>query len=60
MKMKELDREEKEIILIGDTNCDFKCSKNANAKQLKLIYSEYQLEQLIKSYTRVAMTTTES
>ena len=58
--LKELDREEKEIILIGDTNCDFKCSKNANAKQLKLIYSEYQLEQLIKSYTRVAMTTTES
>jgi len=31
--LKCLDREEKEIILIGDTNCDLKCSKNANAKQ---------------------------
>ena len=58
--LKSLDREEKEIILIGDTNCDLKCSKNANAKQLKSIYSEYQLVQLIKSYTRVSVTTTES
>ena len=33
--LKGLDREEKEIILIGNTNCDLKCSKNANAKQLK-------------------------
>ena len=51
---------EKEIILIGDTDCDLRCRKNANAKQLQLIYSEYQLEQLIKSYTRVAVTTTGS
>ena len=58
--LKGLDREEKEITLIGDTNCDLKCSKNANAKQLKSIYYEYQLVQLIKSYTRVAVTTTES
>ena len=57
---KDLDRVGKEIILIGDTNCDLRCSKKANAKQLKLIYSEYHLEQLIKSYTRVAVTTTES
>ena len=48
--LKVLDIEEKEIILIGDTNCDLKCSKNANAKQLKSIYSEYQLVQLIKLY----------
>ena len=33
--------------------------KNANTKQLKLVYSEYQVEQLIKSYTRVAIPTTE-
>ena len=58
--LKGLDREEKEAILIGDTNFDLKCCKNANAKQLKSIYSEYQLVQLIKSYTRVAVTTTES
>ena len=53
--LKGLDREK-----IGDTNCDLKCSKNANAKQLKSIYYEYQLVQLIKSYTRVAVKTTES
>lgn len=58
--LKNLDKEDKEVILIGDTNCDFKNAKNANAKKLKLIYSEYQLEQLIKGFTRVAMTTTES
>ena len=29
---KGLDREEKDIILIGDTNCDLKCSKNVTAK----------------------------
>ena len=39
--LKGLNREKKEIILIGDTNCDLKCSKNASAKQLKSIYSEY-------------------
>ena len=39
--LKGLDRAEKEIILIGDTNCDLQCSKNANSKQLKSICSEY-------------------
>ena len=58
--LKNLDKGEKETILIGDTNCDFKNEKNANTKKLKLIYSEYQLEQLIKSFNGVAMTTTES
>ena len=57
--LKRLESDEKEIILIGDTNCDFKNNKNANSKKLKSIYSEYQLEQLIKRYTRVAITTTE-
>ena len=33
--------------------------KNANTKKLKLVYSEYQLEQLIRSYTRIDVTTTE-
>ena len=44
--LKGLDREK-----IGDTNCDLKCSKNTNAKQLKSIYSEYQLVQLINCFT---------
>jgi len=56
--LKRLESDEKEIILIGDTNCDFKNNKNANSKKLKSIYSEYQLEQLIKRYTRVVITTT--
>ena len=46
--LKEADKEEKEIILIGDTNSDLKSHQNANAKRLKTIYSECQFEQLIK------------
>ena len=57
--LKNLDREGKEIIFIGDTNCDLKGNQSSNANKLKAIYSEYQLEQLIKSYTRVAVTTNE-
>ena len=54
--LKNLDLSEKEIILIGDTNCDLKATGNSNAENLKLIYSEFQLEQLVNSYTRVAVT----
>ena len=41
--------------MCGDTNCDFKDPKNKNTKLLKQLYNEYQLEQLIKDYTRVAV-----
>ena len=58
-ELKNLDHTEKEIILVGDTNCDFKCNGNSNANKLKYIYSELQLEQLIKSYKRVAVTHTD-
>ena len=58
--LKRLENDENEIILIGDTNCDFENDKNANSMNLKSIYSEHQLEKLIKRYTRVAITTTES
>ena len=44
-------------MLLGDTNCDFKSSKNPNAKRLKQLYSEYQLQQMITDYTSVAVTT---
>ena len=47
-------------MLLGDTNCDFKSSKNPNAKQLRHLYSEYQLQQMITDYTRVAVTTDET
>ena len=37
-----LDPEDKEIILMGDTNSDLENSKNSNAKMLRQLYSEYQ------------------
>ena len=52
--IRELDSEGKEIILIGNTNCDLKKSKDCNTRKLKLVYSEFQFEQLITDYTRVA------
>ena len=52
--IRDLDSEGKEIILIGDTNCDLKKSKDCNTRKLKLVYSEFQFEQLITDYTRVA------
>ena len=57
--LKELDREEKETILIGDTNCDFKSNHNEKAKVLKQIYAEFQFSQMINKYTRVAVTSDE-
>ena len=58
-ELKNIDHTEKAIILAGDTNCDFKCNRNRDADKLKFIYSELQLEQLIKSYTKVAVIHTE-
>ena len=56
--LRQLEREDKEIILCGDTNCDFMDPKNKNTKLLKQLYNEYQLEQLIKDHTRVAVRAT--
>ena len=50
-----LNKQDKELILIRDTNCDLMDNKNANAKRLKQVYSEFQLEQLIETYTRVVL-----
>ena len=52
--------QDKEIIFIGDTNCDLMDNRNANTKKLKKVYSEFQLEQLIKTYTRVAIKTSDN
>ena len=57
--LKNLDRDGKEIIFVGDANCDFKNNQSLNTHKLKAIYSEYQLEQFIQSYTRVAVTMNE-
>ena len=55
--IKKLDAEGKEIILVGDTNFDYKKPKDWNTRELKLIYSEFQFEQLITDFTRVVATT---
>ena len=55
--IRDLDSEGKEIILIGDTNCDLKKSKDCNTRKLKLVYSEFQFKQLITDCTRVATST---
>ncbi len=49
-----LDQEGKEIIIIGDTNCDMKKTKDGHSRKLKLFYSKFQFSQKIKEYTRVA------
>ena len=56
--LRQLVRKDMEIILCGDTNCDFKDPKNYNTKLFKQLYNEYQLEQLTKDHTRVAVRTT--
>ena len=50
-----LDSENKEIILLGDTNCDELCSdtKNNITKLLESLYCNYQFKQTIKMSTRV-------
>ena len=52
-----LDSENKEIILLGDTNCDELCSdtKNNITKLLESIYCNYQFKQTIKMSTRVTV-----
>ena len=52
-----LDTEGKELILLGDTNCDFGSKENgrltdSNAKLLSNIYNIYSLKQLIEDPTR--------
>ena len=48
-----VDAESKEIILIGDTNCNLKDHRNGCTKSIKSIYSEFQFEQQIEEYTRI-------
>ena len=52
-----LDKEEKEVILLGDTNCDFTVKEgivmDSNAKHLTNIYELFTFKQLITEPTRV-------
>ena len=52
-----LDKEEKEVILLGDTNCDLTVKEgitlDSNAKHLPDIYDLFTYQQLITGPTRV-------
>ena len=43
-----LESENKESIIMGDTNCDFLTPSNNNTKNLKRILNSFELTQLIK------------
>ena len=49
-----------EIILIGDTNCGIKDNRNGTTKKLKQVYSEFQMGQFRKTYTRAAINTSDN
>ena len=52
-----LDKEEKEVILLGDTNCDFTVKEgiamDSNSKHLTNIYELFTFKQLITEPTRI-------
>ena len=53
-----LDNERKELILVGDLNCDFiKNAANNQTKRLIDLINVFQLTQLIKEPTRITDTT---
>ena len=45
---------------MGDKNCDLKSSQHPNARKLIQLYCEYQLEDMITDYTRIAVATNET
>ena len=55
-----LDREDKETILIGDTNCDVKDKGDANTKKRPQVYLKFKMEELIETYTMVATNTSDN
>ena len=57
-----VDKENKEIILLGDTNCDFSELEpgqefDNNSKHLSNVYELFSLKQIIKEPTRVTLNT---
>ena len=48
-----LDSDNKEAIIMGDTNCDFLDSSNNDTKNLKCVLSLHNLTQIIKKPTRI-------
>ena len=57
-----LDREGKEVILLGDTNCNFTKTESAqvidnNAKHMAKVFRLFNLVQLVEKPTRVTLKT---
>lgn len=49
-----LDHEDKEIIILGDLNCDYSAEiPNSHTKKLLSLAETYQFDQLIKDHTRI-------
>ena len=56
--LEQISTEEKEIIVIGDFNCDMRPKKLASdSKELRDLFNLYQFNQLIKSPTRITDST---
>ena len=49
-----VDAEGKEIILVGDANCNLKYHRNGCTTSIKSIYSEFQFQLQIEEYNRVS------
>ena len=48
-----IDKENKESIIIGDTNCDLITPSYSHTKRLKALLTKYELTQIINEPTRV-------
>ena len=57
--LQEIDNENKEMIITGDSNCDMLCNDNNNPsiKKLKDVIDIYQLQQHIDNPTRITTST---
>lgn len=54
--LQKVDSENKELIITGDLNCNLAIDKNIHIKKLNDLMDVYQLQQHIKSPTRVTAT----
>ena len=58
--LKRLDSEDKELIIIGDTNCNLTSKTDRNTKRIKTLYDLFHFKQQIRDCTRVASITNEN
>ena len=55
--VRDIDNQNIESIIMGDTNCNFMDKSNNDTKNLLKIMNNYNLKQVIHDYTRVTGTT---